>query len=269
MKDGDERFRAKYGPWAIVAGASEGLGAEFARQLAARGLHVALVARRPEPLRERADALAREHGVETLAVPLDLAGSDVWPRLAEAIGRRDVGLLVYNAAASLVGPFLGQRLEDKLRVVDTNCRTPIVLCHELGQRLAARGRGGVLLVTSLAGRQGTALVAAYGASKAFQLVLGEALWDELRANGVDVVAACAGATDTPGYQASQPRAGTFASGKMAPEAVVREALAALGRGPSMVAGHANRATAFLLGRLLPRAAAVRLMGRGTRALYER
>jgi hypothetical protein len=266
MRD-DARFRAKYGPWAVVAGASEGLGAEFARQLAARGLHVALVARRPQPLQERAAALATVYGVETLPIPLDLAAPDVWPRLCAALGDRDVGLLVYNAAASLVGPFLGQPLEDKLRIVDTNCRTPIVLCHALGERLAARGRGGLLLVTSLAGRQGTALVATYGASKGFQLVLGEALWDELRESGVDVVAACAGATDTPGYQASRPRPGTFASRAMAPEPVVREALAALGRGPSMVAGRANRATAFLLGRLLPRAAAVRLMGRGTRALY--
>lgn len=269
MTNRDAEFRARYGPWAVIAGASEGLGAEFAAQLAARGLHLVLVARREGPLRERAAALALAHGVETLALPLDLAAPDVWPQLAAALGDREVGLLVYNAAASLIGPFVEQDLAAKLRILDTNCRTPLVLCHELGRRLAARGRGGILLMTSMAGRQGTALVATYAATKAFQLVLGEALWDELRAAGVDVVAPCAGATSTPAYLSTNPRAGTFASRAMPPGPVVTEALAALGRGPSAVTGRANRATAFVLGRVLPRALAVRLMGWGTRSLYAR
>ena len=125
MSGRDDRFVERYGPWAVVAGASEGLGAEFARQVAARGLNVALVARRAAPLLEHARALTADYGVETIPVSLDLAEDDVWERLAAALGDRPVGLLVYNAAASLIGPFLEQYLEDKLRIIATNCRTTL------------------------------------------------------------------------------------------------------------------------------------------------
>lgn len=270
MSRKDDRFRQRYGPWALVAGASEGLGAEFARQIAARGVHLVLVARRPEPLADRARALSAEFGVEAVPVSLDLSASDVWERLAPALADRDVGLLVYNAAASLIGPFLDQALADQLRIVATNCRTPLVLTHELGRRMAARRRGGIVLVTSMAGRQGAPHVVAYGASKAFQLVLGEGLWEELGAHGVDVLAACAGATRTPAYLATNPdEAGLFKPKAMPVEPVVAEALAALGRTPSTVTGRFNRFAAFVLGRVLPRSAAVRAMGRGARALYDR
>lgn len=131
--------------------------------------------------------------------------------------------------------------------------------------MAARGRGGILLVASLAGGQGTPIVATYAASKAFEIILAEGLWDELGPAGVDVLACRAGPTRTPTFEASRPRKKVPT---MEPEAVVEEALAALGRKPVVVAGRLNRAVNFVMQRLLSRPGAIRFMGRHTRQMYE-
>jgi len=259
-----EAFRARYGPWALVAGASMGIGAAFAEELAARGMNLLLVARRPEPLDALAATLRARARIEVRTAALDLGG----PGLADAIRAhtRDLalGLLVYNAADSRVGEFLDQPLEHHLHAIDVNCRGPLVLAHVLGTEMAARGRGGIVIVSSLAGFQGSALVATYAATKAFDTVLAEGLWDELRGRGVDVVACCAGATRTPGYEASQPRGRIV---PMAPAIVAVDALAALGRGPTTIPGRTNRLARLVMGHLLPRRVAVRLMGGTTRRMY--
>jgi len=263
----DPGFRSKYGPWAVVAGASVGLGAAFARQLAEKGLNVVLIARRVGPLEERAKALTNAYDVEVRAVPLDLGAADMLTTLREHTRDLDVGLLVYNAALGLIGPFLEQEIAQKLEIIDINCRGPVVLADEFGRSMAARGRGGIILMSSLAGQQGSALIATYAASKAFDLVLGEGLWYELREHGVDVLSFCAGATRTPNYEASQPRRKGGFPPVMEPELVATEALAALGQGPSAVAGWGNRVASFLMRRLLPRRFAVETISRQTRAMY--
>lgn len=258
-------FRDQYGPWALIAGASEGIGAAFAAELAARGLHLVLVARRAAPLEALAARLRAAHGVEVRVAAVDLASPSLLDELRVAVAGAAVGLVVYNAAASLIGPFLEQPLADKLRILDVNCRGPIVLADAFGREMVARGRGGIIVMASMAGAQGSALIATYAASKAFDLVLAESLWDELREHGVDVLACRAGATRTPAYEASRPA--VEAGPVMEPDAVAREALAALGKVPSMVPGLGNRAAAFFMGRVLPRRAAVTIMGRATRKMY--
>jgi short-subunit dehydrogenase len=248
-----------------VAGASEGLGAAFAEALAGRGLHLLLLARRAEPLERLAEGLRARHGVEVRALPLDLSRSDLAEAVATACAGLEVGLLVYDAAASAIGPFLDRPVADHLRVLDVNCRGPVLLGHLLGGAMARRGRGGLLFMASLAGGQGNPWLASYAASKAFEIVLAEGLWAELRERGVDVLACRAGATLTPAFQATRPRAQVPT---MSPEAVVAEALDALGHGPTVVAGGLNRLAAFLMGRLLPRRAAIGIMERATRRLYE-
>jgi short-subunit dehydrogenase len=259
-------FRARYGPWAVVAGASSGLGAEFATQLAAAGLNLVLVARRAEVLESLAKELRERHRVEVRLCALDLGAPELLERIREATDGLDVGLLVYNAALALIGPFLEQSLADKLKVIDVNVRGPLTLADEFGRRMAARGSGGILLMSSLAGSRGSPLVATYSATKAFNLVLAEGLWDELSGRGVDVLACRAGATRTPAFEESAP-VGKVPIMESAP--VVREALSALGRQPSMVPGFVNRLGDFFLGRILPRRAAIRFMGRATRAMYPR
>lgn len=265
-----DRFRSAYGPWAVVAGASEGLGAEFARQLAAAGLNVVAVARRPDLLDALAAELVATHAVEVRTLALDLADRDAASRVRERTADVDVGLVVYNAALSIIGPLVERDAADAERMLDVNCRTPLLLAHAYGRDLVARGRGGLLLMSSMAGLQGSPLIATYAATKAFGLVLGESLWGELRRHDVDVLAFCAGATRTPNYVASQPRQlSRFAPAVMEPAAVAAEALAALGRGPSAIAGRGNRMASVLLHHLLPRRLAVAIMDRTARALYER
>ena len=260
-------FQSKYGRWALVACASQGLGAEFARQLAARGLDLVLVAETSDPLEDLAGKLTATYGVEIRVCVLDLGDPGLLKDIRAATRGLEIGLLVYNAAHSLVGSFLDQSIEDKLKTLEVNCRGPLLLADEFGRVMAARGRGGVLLLSSLAGFQGTPLVAAYAATKAFNLVLGEALWDEWRDNVVDVLASCPGATRTPGWERSRPKRGRSVPPLMEVEPVVEQALAALGRRPSAIAGRANRLSAFALRHLLSRRSAVRTMGRAMRSQY--
>jgi hypothetical protein len=258
-------LRSAYGPWALIAGASSGLGAEFAAQLAAVGLNVILVARRAEPLEELAATLRSTHGVEVRTASIDLAAPDLQERARACAEGLEIGLLVYNAAYSCIGPFLGQSLDDKLRILDVNCRGPLVLAHEFGNAMAARRRGGIILMSSMAGIQGAPMIATYGATKAFDRVLAEGLWEELGAHGVDVIACCAGATRTPTYEASKPVGQPPLIMESGP--VVTETLAALGKTPSFIPGMANRAAGFLMERFFPRFAAIRTMGKATRKMY--
>jgi len=258
-------FRDRYGPWALVTGASEGIGESFARALAARGLHLLLVARRTGPLESLAGELRAAHGVEIRTVSIDVGRPDLVPVLDAAAGDAEVGLLVHNAAFSALGPFLERPLPDLLQVIDVNCRAPVALAHHFGRRMAERGRGGIVLMTSLAGGQGTPMVATYAASKAFEIVLAEGLWDELGPAGVDVLACRAGPTRTPSYEASRPKKKVP---MMEPMPVALEALEALGKKPVVVAGRLNRAVNFVMQRMLSRPAAIRFMGKHTRKMYE-
>ena len=261
-------FRDRYGEWALVAGASEGLGAQFAAQIASRGVNLVLIARRATPLREVCEAISAEHGVEARPVAVDLADPNALLEVAKATDGLEVGLLVYNAAHSRVGPFLDDPLEEHLRALAVNCRGPLMFAHHFGRPMAERRRGGILLMSSLAGAQGAPGIASYAATKAFDTVLAEGLWGELRHRGVDVLACCAGATRTPRYLASQRESGRgrIPAPEMEPAKVAAEALAALGKKPSMVPGIANRGAAWLMQRLLPRRTAVSIMGRSTLGL---
>lgn len=239
-------FRDHYGPWALVAGASEGLGEAWARALARRGLSLILIARREAKLQATAAAIAAAHGVEVHTLALDLADPELALRMRAGVGEREVGLLVYNAAYSRVGAFFEQSLDDKLRSIDVNCRGPLISIHELGAAMRARKRGGIVLMGSMSGLQGSPRLASYAASKAFDLILAESLWGELRDDGVDVLACVAGATRTPGFEAV---ASTAKGPVMDPAQVVEEALEALGRQPSMIPGLGNKLASAILSRL--------------------
>ncbi|MBX7102090.1 MAG: SDR family NAD(P)-dependent oxidoreductase [Myxococcaceae bacterium] len=259
----DPTFVDRYGPWALVAGASEGLGAAWADALARRGLKLLLLARRPELLEATAKALRERHGVEVVTQAFDLASPSLEGPLTALVAGREVGLLVYNAAFPAQGPFLEQPLENQLRALDVNCRAPLTLAHGLGRAMAQRGRGGIVLMSSLTAFNGSPFLSTYGATKAFNLVLAEGLWFELQARGVDVLACCAGATRTPNLLRTSPQG---EPGMIEPAQVVEEALAALGRSGAMVPGAFNRLASFAMRRLLPRALAISILGKRTSAL---
>jgi hypothetical protein len=197
---------------------------------------------------------------------MDLARPDLLTAVGDFTAHAEVGLLVYNAAYSTIGPFLDYPVEEHLRVIDVNCRGPVVLAHLFGTAMARRKRGGMVLMTSTAGSQCGPSIATYAASKAFNLLLAEALWDELSASGVHVIACRAGATRTPGYASSKPRPSNVPL--LEPDFVAKKTLAALSRGPSVVPGVFYRFSAFIMNRLLPRRMSIRIMGRATRKLYD-
>jgi len=239
-------FARRFGPWALVAGASDGTGEAYARELARRGLDVVLLARRATVLTELARSIAEEHGVRTATICADLTDPDIGGVVEQGLAGREVGLLVVNAGAVHgIGHFLDRPLDDALGLVDLNCRAPLTLAHLLGGPMRARGRGGIVIMSSLAMAAGAASNATYCAAKSFEVILAEALWSELQPLGVDVMSVVAGATDTPAMQASV--AGwSEQEGVMDPLELVSGALDHLGTGPTFVPGEANRAGAHFL-----------------------
>ena len=254
------QFAQRYGPWALVAGGSEGLGAAFADEIARRGVNLVLVARRSEPLEQTAARLRRERAVEVITVAADLSDLAALDQVSKAAVGLDIGLVIANAALAPAGEFRHATEAEIAGAVDLNCRASALLAHRFLPPMTERGHGGVIFVSSLAGMQGVPTLAAYSATKAFLISLGEALWAELRDCGVDVLTACPGAVSTPGYQQAASRA---APGAMTPATVAAAALDALGRGFRVVPGGLNRVSAFTLQRLAPRRAAIAIFGRAS------
>jgi short-subunit dehydrogenase len=258
-------LRSRYGPCALIAGAAVGLGAEWARQIAAHGLDVVVLDRDGDAVRRTADEIRERHGVAVRAVVFDLARTDLVEAIRAETAGLEIGLLVCNAACSVVAPFLELEAAQLQAMLDVNCRAPLLLAHALAPPMVRRGRGGIVLMSSLSGNIGSAQLAVYAASKAFDLVLADALWVELRSHGVDVLAVQPGSTRTPGWLASQPANADQTLPVMEPADVVREALDALGVEPGIVPGELNRQGADALARL-PRRQAIELMSAITGAL---
>jgi short-subunit dehydrogenase len=261
-------FRTGYGRWAVVAGASEGLGEAYAEELASRGLDLVLVARRSELLQSLASSLSTKYAVETKIIVQDLSAPDAAEQIVRNITELEIGLLIYNAAFSAIGPFLDRSLDDHLKEIHTNAFTPLKLIYLLAQQMLERNRGGIVLMSSLSAFQGSAYISTYSATKVFNIVLAEGLWEEWRQHGVDVLVCVSGAVKTPNYVASEPAStGGLGDMTMTPDQVVREALDSLGKRAYVIPGRVNRLASFVMRHLLPRKAAVQFMGRVLRGKY--
>lgn len=258
-------FLAQYGPWALVTGGANGIGRAFCAALAERGMNLIVVDILAAPLAEAASAL-RTHGVQVETVVVDLAAADFMMALHDALRGREVGLLVCSAADVPTAPFLDSDGAAHARAVAVNVLAPLQLTHFLAGSMRERGRGGVILLASMAALHGTGWVATYAATKAFNLILAESLWWELRDAGVDVLAVLPGATDTEGLRKNSPYIDDPATlGK--PAEVAQEALAALGRMPSLVCGEQNRAVVEAMASM-PRAQVIEMMSSATRLMTE-
>jgi short-subunit dehydrogenase len=194
-------FQHRYGPWAVIAGASEGIGASLADELAGRGLNLVLIARNEKLLNEVAAGVRDRHGAQVLAVVQDLTDADVAARLARATEGLEIGLVIYNAGASdRTTPFLETGFDHALKQIKLDCIGPVALVDLFAPAMRDRGRGGIVLVASLACVAGSATLVVYSAVKAFQHNFAEGLWAELREYGVDVCCTPLGATFTPALQ---------------------------------------------------------------------
>ena len=232
-------MRERYGPWALVTGASSGIGEQFARQLARAGFNLLLVARREDRLRDLRAELGQRRRREIELLVADLADRETVDSIVAAAERHDVGLVVSNAGFGLKGPFETQsraRLEAMLNV---NARTPLLLVHALLPRLRARPTAGIVLTGSVEGEAPFPWSSAYAATKAFVHSLGLGLHGELAGTGVDVLVLAPGATDTEALGLQGFDAATLPS-VMPPAEVARQALRELGRTPLHIPGADNR-----------------------------
>ena len=251
-----------------MAGASEGIGAAFSACLAAGGMDLVLIARRSTPLQQLAHSLENNYKVNVTCISCDLSGTDAARQIEETLQGLEINILIYNAALSYLGPFLENSSESHLQATRVNMLTPLNLVHFYGGKMVNRKKGAIVLMTSLAGLQGSGYLSVYAATKAFNRILAETLWYEWKKSGVDVLACCAGATATPGFKNTKPeKSGFFAPRVLKPEEVANECLRMLGRQPSFITGRANRAASFIMQKILPRKMAVNIMGDTTRKMY--
>jgi short-subunit dehydrogenase len=253
-------LRERYGEWALVTGASAGIGEAFARALAREGMSVVLTARRRDRLDALASELEKAHAVATRVVEEDLANAEGAERVARAVSDLPIAVLVNNAGFGAAGRFDRLQAERLRDMVTVNCVAPLLLARRIIPRMQERGRGAVIFTGSVAGRQPMPLHAVYAATKAFDQLLAEALYVEQRRFGIDVLVVEPGSTDTEfhGVAGELPHPGE------SPESVVETALEALGRQPSVVSGWYNWLRANAAQRLAPRSLVVHLAHEYTR-----
>lgn len=261
-------MKQKYGKRALIAGASEGIGAAFARYLAKEGMHLVIVARRVEPLLALAKEIEDKYKVQVQTVSCDLSETTAAQTLVDAVKDLEIDVLVYNAGLSYIGAFEKNDPQHHLQIANTNVVTPLALVQSLGSLMVKRQRGAVILMGSLAGLQGSGYLSTYAASKAFDTILAESLWYEWKDKGVDVIACVAGATSSPNFINTKPKkAGLIEPKVQTPEEVVQECFASLGKQPRIITGFANRLASFFMHRILPRKLASKIMGDTTRKMY--
>jgi len=262
-KNSNVDFNKKYGPYALLAGGSYGLGGAYAEALARRGMNIVLIARDKKKLDETAKRLKEQYSIDVKPLALDLGDFENVKANIEKLNV-SIGLLVYNAAFAPIGLFETKSEEDLAAAASVNVRTPLLLTRYLCDSMIKNKRGGIVLMSSIAGTQGSPKLATYAATKAFNAILAEGLWKELKGHGIDVTACVAGAIFTPGYQ--QAEKSKPAPGSMAADVVAEQTLNALGKGPIFIPGAVNKLARFFLMRLLSRKAAVNLMVQNTGGL---
>lgn len=232
-----------YGPWAVIAGGSEGVGACFAEQLAEAGINLVLIARKPVPLEETAERVRRT-GVEVRTIELDLLDTAALSAIRSVTDELEVGLLVFNAGANSYGhEFVSGDLDRVRGVIDLNITAQLALSHHFGGLMKRRGRGGIILVGSLAGYLGQADMSIYSAAKAFSRVFAEGLWLELAEHDVQVLELVLGVTRTPAMHRAGLDFDLPGLNVAEPDDVAREGLAHIADGPVWIAGGNERAVA--------------------------
>ncbi len=258
---------AKDDSWVLVTGASSGFGEEFARQYAAQGRRLVLVARRLEKLQALASELRDRYRVDVVVEQVDLSAIPAVIDLHKRLSDRGttIGVLINNAGHGLQGSFLDEPLDKTLTMLDLDVVSMTAVTRLFAEDMRSRGHGQILLVASLLAYQGVQNFAVYSASKAYVLRFAEALHRELKRHGIIVTALCPGMSAT-GFATTAQQKITPALKllMMQPAPVVRAGIRALGAGRvSVVPGWGNKTSAFLTWatpRWLSQAITSRVMG---------
>ena len=261
-------FNDKYGPWAIIVGAAEGLGEAYCIALAKRKMNLLMVDKRISELNSLAIRIREEYSVKTQLLHLDLNNKDATTIILEASTKLDIGLLIYNAAYSQIKPFVNYTKEELDAFITVNTSSQIHLVHAFAKKLMTRKKtGGIILMSSLAALIGMQLIAPYAATKAFTWNLAEALNYELKPHHIDVMACISGAIATPTYLKSNPKYGFIKPLVMQSESVAEAALDKLGKKALFIPGFSNRLNYFILTHLMPRKMAASIANKTMGEMY--
>lgn len=249
-----KRLKTKYGDWALVTGATSGIGHELALRLAESGLNVAITGRRGDILDTVARDLAARYHVQIKTFPGDLSLQEDRERLLESIASFDFGLAVMNAGFGTSGEFIAADLDTEVNMVEVNCKALLILTHYFAKKFSEKQRGGIILLSSMVGFQGVPYAANYAATKAYVQSLGEALSLELKPKGVDVLCAAPGPVETGFADRAQMKMGQA----LTPEDIGIPILQALGRRTTVLPGTLTKILVYSL-RTVPRWGKIRIM----------
>ena len=251
-------FVEQYGPWALIAGGAQGIGEAYTRYAAARGLNVVVIDISRQALDTLSADIEREYGVSCLGVELDLSRPDVLELVIEAVGEREIGLLIYNAGIADIGPFYkpDSGLDYERAKIAVNVTGPLLLSYHFARPMLLRKTGGIILMSSGAGMQGSPYYGHYSATKAYSLTLAESLWGEFKPYNVSVLACIAGMTMS---SVAESYAHLDTTDFQTTTELVDETMAALGEKCSLVAGEKNRENRKFMEQL-PREQLVEIIG---------
>ena len=254
----ESNWKRRYGEWALVTGASSGLGADFVRQLAKKKMNIILVARRVDKMNAVAEEVENECSVKTQVIGQDLIKSDAVDNIKNKVGDKEIGVLINNAGYGMLGKFHENDYDYQIEMVKLNCVVPVALSHAFIDQMVKRGKGAVIFLASTAAYQGVPLFSVYAATKVFNLFLAEGLWGEYRKQGIDIMGL------SPGYTTTEFQSHAHITHAKGPtpaksENVVELAIRKLGKRPSIVHGALNYIGAFS-SRLMPRGTSVKLSG---------
>lgn len=257
----------RYGGWALIAGAAEGIGKAFSMLLAEKGQHLVMVDIHKEALHNLSRQIETTYGVQTQCITHDLEDEHSVHLCMEAIRKIDCRLMIYVAAYSKVRPFLSNNTNELKRFVHLNSMTPLLLVHDFAEMIGNKGSGGIILMSSLAGLVGPRYVAPYAATKAFNIILAEALYHEFKEKKIDIQACCAGITLTPTYLTSLGEKKNQVKNAMKAEKVAISSLQNLGRKAIHIPGWKNRLNYFFLTQILPRSCSALMVSQYMKKLY--
>lgn len=252
-------FNHQYGPWALVTGASSGIGEQLAMQCAERGLNVVLLARREQRLQALAQQIEQQHQRKTRVICLDLGRDDFMPELIAQTEDLEIGLLINNAGFGIGKDFLDSDIDAEMQLLHVNCRAPLLLTHHYGQAMRRKQQGGIIMLGSVGAYTPVPHLSSYAASKAFDLLFGEGLTEELKPAGIDVFTLCPGLTATE----FQGKAGFQQKYAMDASTVAQYALDHLGKQASGVPGIHNKALTQMT-RAMPRRLMSKMAGYSTK-----
>tara|TARA_X000001036_G_scaffold439152_1_gene489199 strand:+ start:4338 stop:5129 length:792 start_codon:yes stop_codon:yes gene_type:complete len=252
-------WKEGYGEWALVTGASSGIGKEFCYQLANRGMNIILVARRKTLIEEIASDIELKNGVKTITIDLDITEDSSIDKIYDKLKNIEVGFLVNNAGIGSFGDFHQTELIKYQNMIKLNCMVPVILTFKFLEKMLNRKKGAIIFLSSKSAYQPTPFFSVYGATKVFNLFLGEALWAEYKKNGIDIMSLSPGLVNT-GFQKN---AGVTPNQKglmwANPKEVVSTALNSIGIKSSVVHGKLDKFLAFLI-RLSPRKLSIKVAG---------